>query len=114
MTLGSARGGPMDTWLAPGTALCFSLMVAFLAPRYPGWFGAMPTLTRTYLAAYPWWIALSIATILLRAYARVINPGTRYADAAARFEAVFGLASVAMIAIGIIALAMPVLAPPAI
>ena len=108
MTFGSARGGAMDAWFAPGTALCFSVMVAFLAPNYPAWFGTLPPLTRRFLDAYPLWIGLSIVVIVLQVFARVVSPGTRFGELARRLESLFGIVSVLIIAVGIIALAMPV------
>ena len=75
MTLGAPRSSGVDALIAPGTALFFSIFVAFLAPHYPIWFGdALPALTRGFLAAYPIWIALTVGALLLQVWLKVLQP----------------------------------------
>jgi hypothetical protein len=48
----------------PGMALAFSVVMAFLAPRYPGWFGSgLPPFTQRFLAIHLLWIAISTAAL---------------------------------------------------
>ena len=96
-------------WIAPGSALCFSLLVAFLAPIYARAFAAMPPFTRGFLAFYPLWIAVSTLALFLLAVARQIPPLAQ-ADGARRvLEAALTVASILIIAAGLIALFMPIL-----
>ena len=97
-------------WIAPGSALCFSLLVAFLAPIYGRAFAsAMPPFTRGFLAFYPLWIVLSTLALFLLAVARQF-PALARADGMWRLlEAALTLASILIIAAGLIALFLPIL-----
>ena len=97
-------------WIAPGSAFCFSLLVAFLAPIYARVFAAaMPAFTRGFLAFYPLWIAVSTLALFVLALARQI-PALAQADGARRaLEAALTLASILIIAAGMIALFLPIL-----
>ena len=101
---------PATNWIAPGSALCFSMLVAFLAPIYARSFGAaMPPFTRGFLAFYPLWIALSTLALFLLALARQF-PALGRADGAWRLiDAALTLASILIIAAGLVALFLPVL-----
>ena len=113
MTLGAPRRGHADALIAPGTALFFSIFVAFLAPHYPIWFGeALPALTRGFLAAYPLWIAVTVAALLMQVWLRVLQPQGTARTLWVGFDRVLSVASVLVIAVGVIALALPVMRGP--
>ena len=100
-------------WIAPGTALAFSVLVAFLAPLYMRSFGAaMPAFTRGFLAAYPLWIALSTAALAITALAEQFPLFARWRTLWSGLDIALGVVSVLIIAIGLIALFLPVLIPP--
>jgi hypothetical protein len=109
----SSADGISPALLAPGTALLFSVFVAILAPRYAHWFGAtMPAFTRTFIAYYPLWIAFGAIAVMAQVCVRVLYPKE---DGDASFGVLDGLlaiASVGVIAAGIIALALPLIAGP--
>lgn len=113
MTLGAPRPGRMDALIAPGTALFFSIFVGFLAPHYPIWFGdALPALTRGFLAAYPIWIALTVGALLLQVWLKVLQPQGTARALWVGFDRVLSVASLLVIAVGVIALALPVMRGP--
>ncbi len=98
-------------WIAPGTALAFSLLMAFLAPRYPGWFGAtMPAFTQRFLAFYPLWIALSTVALTAVALGEQILPLAERRTYWRMLDVVLTLASIVIIAGGVIALFLPIFA----
>jgi hypothetical protein len=101
------------TWIAPGTALAFSLLVAFLSPLYMRSFGqAMPTFTRGFLSAYPLWIAVSTAALAITALAEQFPLFARWHALWSGLDIALAIVSVLIIAIGLIALFLPVLIPP--
>ena len=106
----AAHGAGETNWIAPGSALCFSVLVAFLAPLYGRVFAdAMPAFTRGFLAFYPLWIVLSTLALFLAALARQF-PGLSRATGFWRvLDAALTLASILIIAAGLIALFLPIL-----
>ena len=100
-------------WIMPGTALAFSLLVAFLAPLYTRSFGdAMPAFTRGFLSAYPVWIAVSTAALAITALAEQFPLFARWRALWSGLDLALEIVSVLIIAIGLIALFLPVLIPP--
>ncbi|HET7062626.1 MAG TPA: hypothetical protein VFI49_00010 [Rudaea sp.] len=96
-------------WIAPGTALAFSLLMAFLAPRYPGWFGeTMPAFTQRFLAFYPLWIVLSTAALTAVAFGEQIPPLAERRAFWRMLDVALTLASILIIAGGVIALFLPI------
>lgn len=57
------RATPSTALVPPGAALCFSLLMIGLAPRYATWFGALPKFTRNFFDDYP--ILIGISAIAL-------------------------------------------------
>lgn len=98
--------------LVPGTALCFSVLLLWLAPHYDRWFGdRLPPFTQLYFGVYPLWLALSAAALALVVVGEQLpllagRPALRRA-----LDAAFTLASILIVAAGIIALALPLLVP---
>ena len=100
-------------WIVPGTALAFSVLVAFLSPLYTRSFGAaMPAFTRGFLSAYPLWIAVSTAALAITALAEQFPLFARWRALWSGLDIALGVVSVLIIAIGLIALFLPVLIPP--
>jgi len=100
-------------WIAPGTALCFSVLMAWLAPAYLRWFGSgLPALTRAFFAAYPLWIATSAAALLLSALGRSFPPLAQRPGLWLALDALLMIASVLIVAVGLIALFLPLLLQP--
>lgn len=115
MTFGVRRKSRMDPWIAPGTALCFSILVAVLAPRYATWFGdAMPALTRQFIDAYPVWIALTVLALVVQAGMNVLQPGDSSRSLLKVLDGALAIVSVLIIVVGLIALALPMLGGPPI
>jgi hypothetical protein len=115
MSLDSSASGNSIALLAPGSSLLFSLIVAALAPHYANWFGAaMPALTRGFIAWYPLWIAISAIAVVVQLCARVLAPKVDGDESLRTLDTLLGIASVAVIAIGIIALALPAVLAPSV
>ena len=96
-------------WIAPGTALIFSILMALIAPRYAGWFGAtMPEFTQRFLAFYPLWIAISAAALTSAAIGEQIPPLARQQALWRALDVVLSVASVLIIVCGIVALFLPI------
>jgi uncharacterized membrane protein len=113
MTRETRPNGLPDAWIAPGTALFFSLLIAIFAPRYRAWFGdTLPALTRGFLAYYPLWIAFSVIELVAQACAGALGRGGDERGTWSALDVLLGIASLLVIAVGIIALAMPVLLGP--
>jgi hypothetical protein len=97
----------------PGSALAFSVLVAFLSPLYARAFGdAMPTFTRAFLSAYPVWIAVSGAALAITALAEQFPIFARWRALWTGLDVLLATASVLIIAAGLIALFLPLLVPP--
>ncbi|HEX6832744.1 MAG TPA: hypothetical protein VF132_04340 [Rudaea sp.] len=94
----------------PGAALCLSVLMMALAPRYKAWFGdAMPAFSRTYFADYP--ILIGISAIAL-ASVLIARQFPAYAERCAfcrMVDLLLAIAALLIIAGGIIALFLPVL-----
>lgn len=100
-------------WIMPGTALAFSVLVAFLSPLYARTFGdAMPAFTRVFLSAYPLWIAVSTAALAITALTEQFPVFARWRALWGGLDMLLALASVLIIAAGLVALFLPLLAPP--
>jgi len=115
MTFGVRRTGRFDAWIAPGTALCFSILVAVLGPRYATWFGAaMPELTRRFIDEYPVWIAITVLALVVQALMKILQPRGPSQALWKMLDGVLSAASVLIVAIGLIALALPVFSGPSV
>lgn len=115
MNLGARRNDRVDGWLAPGTALCFSILVAILAPHYTAWFGdALPAFTRWLLAGYPPWVGLMAIGLIVQTCANVLQPQRSTEGYWRLFDGCLAIASVLIIAAGLIARALPKVLVPAI
>jgi hypothetical protein len=96
-------------WIAPGSALCFSVLMAFLGPLYAHmWAAAMPPFTREFLGLYPLWIALSTLALLVLAIGRQFRAPTWATRALRLLEGTLTLASILIMAAGLIALFLPI------
>lgn len=114
MTFGVREPARSQIWVAPGSALVFSILMAVLAPRYPTWFGdALPRFTHVFLTAYPLWIAISVLAVIVSLLTRTLH-GERAPPAWLRtLDGLLGIVSIAIVVVGIIALALPALGAPA-
>ena len=100
-------------WIMPGTALAFSVLVAFLSPLYTRTFGdAMPAFTRVFLSAYPLWIAVSTAALAITALTEQFPVFARWRALWRGLDMLLALASILIIAAGLVALFLPLLALP--
>lgn len=107
--LRSPGASTQSPWIMPGSALAFSLVMAFLAPRYPGWFGDhLPPFTQRFLAIYPLWIALATAALVATAIGEQIPPLARQHALWRALDVALGIASILIIACGVIALFLPI------
>ena len=108
--IGAAARTP---WIMPGTALVFSVLVAFLSPLYARTFGdALPAFTRVFLSAYPLWIAVCTAALAITALTEQFPVFARWRALWSGLDMLLALASVLIIAAGLVALFLPLLAPP--
>ncbi len=111
----SRNGGNPIAFLAPGSALAFSLLVAALAPHYARWFGpAMPAFTREFITWYPLWIALSVVAVLAQACTRSLRPRAEDDASLNALDLLLAIASTLVIGAGILALALPVVLAPGV
>jgi len=109
----SARDAAAHEFVAPGTALCFSVLMIWLAPRYPRWFGEpLPAFTREFFAFYPLWIVLSAAALAIAAATEEFPLATRWPGPWRVMDGALTVASILVVAGGIIALFLPVLLRP--
>jgi hypothetical protein len=106
--LGSARSG----WIMPGTALMFAIVMSLLAPSYERWFGPLPAFTGAFFAFYPLWIGLTALALLVAAVGAQFPFAARWPGLWRQFDLALSLASVLVVAAGIIALFLPVLLRP--
>ena len=98
--------------LIPGTALAFSVLMAFLGPRYSRWFGdSIPALTRDFFALYPLWIVITTVAVVILALADQFPVFARWRALWSGLDTALGLISTLIIAIGLIALFLPLLLP---
>ena len=99
----------VDALVAPFVALGFSLLVAFLAPRYGSWVGPLPAFAKFYFGWWPAWIALNAlaAAVHVLVDAMELEPGK------GRFwrnlDTMLGVLSASSVLAGIVALVMPAL-----
>jgi hypothetical protein len=104
---------PSAPWIAPGSALAFSALVAFLSPLYARSFGeSLPAFTRTFFAAYPAWIAISAAALATTGWADQFPLFARWRLLRSGLDIALTAVSVLIIAGGLIALFLPLLIPP--
>ena len=109
---GKRESGRRDIVL-PGTAVCFSLLMLWLAPNYPRWFAAgLPAFTQGYLHGYPLWIAITSVAFALAAIGDQLPLFARQAALRRVLDGVLTLAAILIVVSGIIALALPLLVPP--
>ncbi len=114
MTFGVQARSHEQAWVAPGSALVFSILMIVLAPRYPTWFGdAVPRFTHVFLTAYPLWIAISLIAVIVSLLTRTLHGGNELPAWLRMLDGLLGIISIGIVAIGIIALALPVLRAPA-
>src|SRR5512143_183410 len=107
--LRSPDASRQSAWVTPGSALAFSLVMAFLAPRYPGWFGDhLPSFTQGFLSIYPLWIAISAAALAASAIGEQIPPLARQHVVWRVLDIVLSIASILIIACGVVALFLPI------
>ena len=100
-------------WIMPGTALAFSVLVAFLSPLYARAFGsALPPFTAGFLSAYPLWIAVSTAALAITALAEQFPIFARWRALWTGLDLLLAAASVLIVGTGLIALFLPLLVPP--
>jgi hypothetical protein len=100
-------------WVMPGSALAFSVLVAFLSPLYARTFGAaMPTFTRGFLSVYPLWIVVSTAALAITALAEQFPVFARWRAMWTGLDMALAVTSVLIVAGGLIALSLPLLVPP--
>jgi hypothetical protein len=105
--------GDSRLWIAPGTALAFSVLVAFLSPLYTRSFGPMlPAFTRGFLSAYPLWIVASTAALAIIALAEQFPLFARWRALWSGLDLTLAVVSILIISCGLIALFLPLLAPP--
>jgi hypothetical protein len=115
VTLGVRRPSRIDPWIAPGTAVCFSIFVAVLGPRYATWFGSeMPELTRRFIDAYPAWIALTVLAVLVQVFVKVLQPGESSRSLLKMLDEALSIVSILIMVVGLIALALPVVGGPSL
>ena len=113
MMRGNGRDPDRSEWITPGSALAFSVLIAWLGPAYQHWYGAaLPAFTQTFLAGYAWWIAISFAALGLAAVGAQFPLAARWPAAFRALDTALTIASIAVIACGIIALFLPVLMRP--
>jgi len=109
----SAPLSRMRELVAPGTALVFSFLMLWLAPNYARWFGeTLPAFSRGFFALYPLWIAISTATLAIVAVGEETAPARRWPALWRALDALLELATLIMLAGGVIALFLPVLLRP--
>jgi len=108
-----ARSDARAAWIVPGTGLAFSVLVAFLAPLYARSYGdQLPALTRAYFAAYPLWIVLCIVALATIAFADQVSTSARWDALRRGLDLALNLGAVLIIAVGLIALFLPLLVAP--
>ena len=113
MTFGVRRKSRIDPWIAPGPALCFSILVAVLGPRYATWFGdAMPAITHQFIDAYPVWIALTVLALVVQAFCTTMRPGDSLRGTLKLLDGALSIVSVLIVVVGLIVLALPTLGGP--
>jgi hypothetical protein len=102
-------------WIMPGTALAFSLLVAFLSPLYARVYGAaLPAFTRGFLSAYPLWVVFGTAALALTALAEQFPVFARWRAMWTGVDMALATISVLIVATGVIALFLPLLVHPTI
>lgn len=107
--VGRREAKPRD-WIMPGTTLAFAVLMAGLAPAYGRWFGAnLPPFTRAFLAVYPIWIAIGAVALALAVVGEQIPALAARAAWRRALDAALTVASILIVAAGIIALALPLL-----
>jgi hypothetical protein len=100
-------------WIMPGATTALGALAAFLAPMYERAFGAgLPTFTQRFLAVYPLWIVLGAIGLALVAWGEQMPLLARRPGLRGTFDALLTIASILIVAAGIIALALPALVPP--
>jgi hypothetical protein len=106
-------GSSRNDLIAPGTALVFSLLMIWLGPSYQRWFGdAMPAFTRHFLDFYPFWIGVSTAALVVAAVGAQFPLATRWPMLWRSLDGALTVASILVIACGVIALFLPLLLRP--
>lgn len=106
-------GATRRDWIMPGTTVAFGALAAFLAPLYQRAFGAdLPAFTQRFLAIYPLWIVVGALGLALVAWGEQLPLLARRSALRGTFDAVLTIASILIVAAGIMALALPALVPP--
>ncbi len=113
MTLGlppENLGTRVDKAIAPGTALCFTLLVAVLGPHYTRWYAdTMPWLTAKFIDAWPVWVAISAVGVIVQILRGLLGSGGPTATLLNIVDFLLAATSVLVIVIGLIAMALPLL-----
>lgn len=105
--------GQERAWIMPGTALVFSVVVAFLSPLYARAFGAaLPAFTRAFLSAYPLWVTVSTVALAITALAEQFPIFARWRALWTGLDLALAAISVLIVATGLIALFLPLLVHP--
>lgn len=94
----------------PGAALCMCLLMMWLAPRYETWFGgAMPSFSRSYFDQYPVMLGISAIALVSVLVARQFPAFAEQCSFCRVVDVLLAVASLLIIAGGIIALFLPVI-----
>lgn len=100
-------------FLLPGTALAFSVLVAFLGPQYSHWFGeSIPAFTRGFFSAYPLWIIVSTAAVAMVAFGEQFPAFALWRLLWSGLDIALAFVSALIVAIGLVAMFLPLLLPP--
>ena len=85
----------------------------WLAPNYARWFGdPLPMFTREFFAFYPLWIVLSAAALAIAVATEEFPLATRWPGPWRLLDGMLTVASILVVAGGIIALFLPALLRP--
>lgn len=106
------RSAISHDWIAPGSALVLALLMLWLDPAYRRWFGELPAFTSGFFAFYPAWLAIGAAALAVVAVGEEGALAARWPALWRVLDAVLKIASIAVIACGVIALFLPLLLRP--
>ena len=110
--LSPGRAAISRDWIAPGSALLLALLMLWLGPAYRRWFGELPAFTSGFFALYPAWLAGGAAALAVVAVGEQGALATRWAAPLRVLDAMLHIASILVVAGGVIALFLPLLLRP--
>jgi hypothetical protein len=106
------RAAASRNWIAPGSARVLALLMPWLGPACRRWFGDLPASARGFFVFYPAWLAIGAAALAVVAVGERGALAARWPALWRVLDAVPKIASIPVVACGVVAWFLPLLLRP--